>query len=669
MAERQKYKITDPASGRVITVTTDKQMTTELGMEYLKKAFGGKLTFDELANDTNYLADLRASHYKDANEKWQGTDQELIEKDFEYWNMVENNLAVGANELATSFADLDQKDAQRLLRRYDVYDRTAATGEGSRAGWEQFKGVSKAMLTDPTNYAGGIGIFKLLASKLGAKGAMRFILTKIAAPSAIGASYAAASNAQNQQMKVQLGERESIDGGELAANTLVGAATGPLATPAVKAVAAAGRVFNPASYGRGIDSAKRAVAETMGGQKAAQTGVIDEGKQAMDSVGDGGLASASESASVKLSDELAAARQNFDDKYTELGELGVSPQAINSFLQNIYSRGIKQGALPDLEDAVRLMQEGKLSPTDTLREIRRQLGIAGFSKDFKGSTNILRDLKDQAQKLFTESAEKSGKGEQAAKLDAAYSNFSQLDNKIRQSAGKDTKVSNLLDSLVTVPEKSSTRMKDFFKEIERIGKASGNENFVVEQKELLRMAMSEKLFAGNSAKFKNFVRSDSGRQALKQLYPEVKDQTLLRWAKILENSQEQGSAALFWGRYIAQGLAFAVPTAAGAGGGQVLSGAATGGAALVIFRSLLDSPQFTKLAMNVYSKDKVNKPALRRMQKYLVKKGMTEENARTFTKQMAGQAITQGIADNPPEFAVEQAMRVPEMLPTAPAGQ
>ena len=216
--ERKSYKITDPVTGRVITVTTDKPMTAELGMQYLKQTFGGKLTFDDLANDSNYLTDLKAEHYKSSNDKWEGTDEELIEKDFEYWNMVENNLAVGGVELATTFANLDQKDAQRMLRRYDVYDRTAATGEGSRSGWEQFKGVSKAMLTDPTNYAGGIGIFKLLATKLGGKGAMRFILTKIAAPSAIGATYAGVANYENQKMKEQLGERESIDRGELGAN-------------------------------------------------------------------------------------------------------------------------------------------------------------------------------------------------------------------------------------------------------------------------------------------------------------------------------------------------------------------------------------------------------------------------------------------------------------------
>ena len=658
--ERKSYKITDPIYGRVITVTTDKPMTAELGMQYLKQTFGGKLTFDDLANDSNYLTDLKAEHYKSSNDKWEGTDEELIEKDFEYWNMVENNLAVGGVELATTFANLDQKDAQRMLRRYDVYDRTAATGEGSRSGWEQFKGVSKAMLTDPTNYAGGIGIFKLLATKLGGKGAMRFILTKIAAPSAIGATYAGVANYENQKMKEQLGERESIDRGELGANIAVGATVGPLATPAVKLIGAAGRVLKPSSWKSGVASTEKAVMETLGGAKAAQEGVIDAGKKELQQ--GGGHASASEAASAGLSDELAIINKNFDDAYTKLGELDVRPQEINSFLQKIYDSGIKKGALLDLEDAVRLMREGKLSPTDALRQIKRSLGDAGFSGDFKASTNILKRLKEEAQALFTKAAHRSKKGQEAADLDASYSDFLGIDRKIKQAAGSESKVSSLIASITASPKKSSSLIKDYLKDINKIGKHSGNENFANDQIDLLKSSLSEHMFKSQSGAFKSFVGTDSGRKALKQLYPDISEKTFQNWAKILENSSRHGGASTFWGRMLAQVVGGSAGYAAGGGFGLAVG--------LIGMASILKSAKFQSMAMRVYSKDVIQPKELKRIEVYLIDKGMPEADARSFTKQIAGQVVTQAVAKNPPEIAVQKAEQFNQMfIPTAAAGQ
>lgn len=647
--ERQTYKITDPVYGRSIKVTTDRDMTATYGKELLNQTFGGRLTFDDLENDSNYLTDLQSNYFIENGEKYTGGNQELIEKDFEYWNMIDNNLTVGANEIFSTFKDLSQLDAQRMLRRYDTYERTNATGEGSRSGWEQFKGVSKAMVLDPANYAGGAGLFKTLAMKLGGKGAMRFILTKIAGPAAIGASYAATANAENQQMKVQFGERESIDGGELAANTAIGTIAGPIAPLLVGGAAKV--IKAPFKIKSSIQGGANAAVETLGGQKAAQTGVIDAGKKAMD--GGAGHSSAAETASAGLSDELKAANKIFTDDYKALGNLDVRPQTINTFQERIYSEGIKRGSLPDLDDAVRQMQQGKITPTEALREIKRILGKTAYDKDFNSSSNILKRLKTEAQDIFDEGAARSGKSKEAAELDARYSDFLGLDSKIKKAAGSDSRVSGLINTMVSSPAKSKILINEYLTEINRIAKYSGNKDFVQQQTDLLRMSMSEQLFAGNSAKFKNFVRSQSGRQALRKLYPDVKDETMLKWAKILENSQDQGSAALFWGRYIAQGLAATIGVVAGSSGGVVGMG---GGmvASMVIFRGLLNSPQFTNLAMRVYSKDKINEPVLNRMEKFLVSKGIPEPDARKFVIQMTGQVVTKGTGANPPDIAINQ---------------
>jgi len=521
MGDKQTYLIEDKVYGRSINVTTDQEMDTELGNYYLKQTFGGKLKFDDLSTDNNYLTDLKAHHYKTSNEKI--TDKDLIEKEFQYWNMVDNNLTRGAYELFDDFANLDQKDAQRMLRRYDVYDRTSAFGEGSRDGWEQFKGVTAAMLTDPTNAAGGFGLFKMLATKLGSKGAMRFILTKIAGPAAIGSAYAGASNVENQQMKVQLNERENIDSNELTGAMKIGAVIGPAAGPAIGLASKAGKLINPKAYMRGGEASQKTVVETLGGAQVAQEGVVKEGKELLQKTG--GHSSSSEAASAGLNDEMATIATKFKDDFIKLGELDVRPQHINDFLQKIYDSGIKPGKLADVEDAVRLMQQGKISPTDALRSIKSAIGNAAFDSNFKASTNILRRLKEEAEALWQKSATKAGKGKESAELNARYSDFLGIDKKIR-GANTEVKVSNIIASVTSSPKKSATLIKQYLKELNSIGKHSGNENFVGDQLALLQSSMSEHLFKGTSSTFKTFVGTSSGRAALKQVYPDINTRTL-----------------------------------------------------------------------------------------------------------------------------------------------
>ena len=666
MGDKQTYLIEDKVYGRSINVTTDQEMDTELGNYYLKQTFGGKLKFDDLSTDNNYLTDLKAHHYKTSNEKI--TDKDLIEKEFQYWNMVDNNLTRGAYELFDDFANLDQKDAQRMLRRYDVYDRTSAFGEGSRDGWEQFKGVTAAMLTDPTNAAGGFGLFKMLATKLGSKGAMRFILTKIAGPAAIGSAYAGASNVENQQMKVQLGERENIDSDELTGAMKIGAVIGPAAGPAIGLASKAGKLINPKAYMRAGEATQKTVVETLGGPQVAQQGVVQEGKELLQKTG--GHSSSSEAASAGLNDEMATIATKFKDDFIKLGELDVRPQHINDFLQKIYDSGIKPGKLADVEDAVRLMQQGKISPTDALRSIKSAIGNAAFDSNFKASTNILRRLKEEAEALWQKSATKAGKGEESAALNARYSDFLGIDKKIR-GANTEVKVSNIIASVTSSPKKSATLIKQYLKELNSIGKHSGNENFVGDQLALLQSAMSEHLFKGTSSTFKKFVDSSSGRAALKQVYPDINTRTLENWAKILDNSSSHGGASTFWGRILAQSVGPIVGTAIGGATAGPMGAAIGSIIGFAGFAGILKSPKFQSMAMKVYSKDTIKPRDLKRIEIYLIDKGMPESDAKLFVRNMAGLGITRAAAGEP-ETVVEQVNNMPIMnslLNTSPAGQ
>jgi hypothetical protein len=666
MGDKKTWRIHDKIYGRSIDATTHLPMTEELGNQLIKEEFSKKLKFDDLVNDNNYLTDLKAHHYKTSNEKI--TDQELIEKDFEYWNMIDNNITRGAYELFDDFANLDQKDAQRMLRRYDIYDRTSAFGEGSRSGWEQFKGVTKAMLTDPTNALGGYGLFKTLAMKLGGKGAMRFILTKVAGPAAIGSAYAGASNLETQQMKVQLGEREGVDSDELTGAMKVGAVIGPVAGPAIGLASKATKLINPKAYMRGGEATQKTLIETLGGSQVAQEGVVKEGKDLLQKAG--GHTSSSEAASVGLNDEMATIAQRFDEDFVKLGELDVRPQHINSFLQKIYDSGIKPGKLADVEDAVRLMQQGKMTPTDALRLIKKGLGDAGFNSDFKASTNILRRLKEEAEVLWQKSAKRAGKGKESAELNARYSDFLGIDKKIR-GANTEVQVSNLIASITSSPRKSATLIKAWKADIDKVGKHSGNENFVNEQMDLLQSSMSEHLFKGTSNTFKTFVGTASGRATLKKVFPDINERTFKNWAKILENSASHAGAATFWGRILAQAVG---PTVGAAIGGTSAGpmGAAIGSVVgFAAFAGILKSPKFQSMAMKVYAKDTIKPRDLKRIEVYLVDKGMPEKDAKLFTRNMAGLGATRAAAEEP-EAVIDTVQAMPIMqslLSTSPAGQ
>jgi len=646
------YKITHPITGRVLTIETDKELTNELIDEAFNEEFNKELTFTDLANDENYLADLKKNHSNTQGQEWEGTDEELIENDFEYWNYIENNLARGGLELATTFSDLSPKDAQRMLRRFDIYDRTNATGEGSRSGWEQFKGVTKAMIFDPTNYAGGWGLARVLMSKLGGKGALRFLLTKVAAPSAAGATWSTAANLEHQQMKKQFGEREEVDMGELGTSTAVGAVVGPLGSPVVKLAGKATKVVNPWAWKRGIEKTKKAVFDTLGGSKASREGVIDQGEKQLQK--EGGHASSVESANVSLTDELTKANIKFEDEYKALGELDVRPQHIIDLYNKMISKGIKKGKLGDLEDAINQMKLGQKSPTDALREIKAALGNAAFGKDFKAFKNILIGLKEDANKLFNDAAKRSGKGKEVADLDARYSDFLRLDKRIKQSAGSESKVSDLLGRITSSPRKSAVLIKEYLSEINRIGRHSGNENFVTDQMELLRSSLSEHMFKGTGSTFITFVETESGRKALRQLYPDISGKTFKNWAKIINNSKKHGGAATFWGQLLARII--------GGGVGHHAAGDVGGVAGLIGMSHIIKSPKFQSMAMKIYGEGVIKPKDLNRMQVYLVKQGMTEANARTFTQQMAGTVVSKGVAQNPPEEATNEMNQVKQQV-------
>ncbi len=661
----QTYRLTDPIYGRVIKVDLPEPPTEDEIKGFFSETFpeDRELKFSGLAENKQYMADLKGNWKSEGNEEFEGEDSELVEKDFEYWNSVEFNLTNGAIELVTTFANLEPKEAQRILRRYDTYDRTSATGEGSRDFSEQFKGVSWAMITDPTSYAGGFGIIKNLLAKNGTKSLLKSILIKASTPMGVGAAYGAAADAEHQAMLMELGAQDEYSGTQTAVSAGLGAGLGKVAPIATKAVIGttktAVKMLQPSKWKSGLESAEAAAMETMGGATVAKQGVIKEGEELLTS--GGGHAEAAITASNRLSDEFSAGWTKFDEKYTSLGQLDVRPQHLISLLNNLKQKEIQ--GLGNIEQYVDLMSKGEITPTRALRLIRSQLGKLQQAslKDTNanhGADEILKTFHNESKAIFATAAQRVGKGKEAKKLDAEYAEFASIQGRhdIIKASNQTSKASDLINSIVTSPEKSHIRINEYLTEISKIAKASGNKEFVKEQTELIGASLAEFLFKGDSAKFQAFVKSPSGQKTLLALYPDLTSKGLNRWSRILENASVHGGAATFWGRMISQTLAGTL----GAG----IAGKMGGVLSFIGMAKLLRSQKFQDMAMRVYAREGINQKALNRMETYLVKQGMSEKQARGFIANISGTVVTKAATSQIPQETKDTAVQYADRLPT-----
>jgi hypothetical protein len=168
-----------------------------------------KYAFDELKNKKEYTDVLLRNVLEDTGEAYEGDIEDLIEDDFEHWNLFTNNLTAGIGKIAQNVATMtDQEKADNLVR-YTTYDDTDSFGEGSRDWWEQTKGVGLALATDPLTYtlAGNI-------PKLAAKTAQSAMIKKLfeqgtGAPLATAIMGGAMSGANDLNMQAQ---RSSLGG-------------------------------------------------------------------------------------------------------------------------------------------------------------------------------------------------------------------------------------------------------------------------------------------------------------------------------------------------------------------------------------------------------------------------------------------------------------------------
>ena len=626
------YTVEDDIYGRLYDIEADDDASDDKIMalygEARDKAYGNELTFDNLSQDTDFIEDARANYKFREGKEWEGNDTQLVEDQFEYWNYVDNNLGSGLSS-AYDFSKLDKKEKQRTLRLFDVYDRTNMTGDGSRPFLEQLKGVGKAVLTDPTNLVGGLGLWKLIG-KSATKGLSKMALQKIMFPAASGATWGAASETERQTREIALEKREELDGGEISSSAGTGAVAGfagPIITRNVGRLAEkvpkiATLPFSKKAREKVREKAQSQYVKTLGGgSPSAQRAV---GEELAEDIGKGDFIGGTTKAFDILATKAGEIKNKFVERYQKLGELNIRTDQLNKFVVDMEEAGIE---IPAARDVLQMLGSGEYTRTEALRELRsvvsETLNDAYRGKgDMAKRWRIVKPWEDRIKKLFLDSAKGANKLDKATQLDKQYSNWQKFQRNMDGSGGKDilkaggdkVKLDALITQMIATPTKSLSKWSKILNQVDNMGKWSKDDTFAPQMKKFILEAVKSELFQGKKPKILRFMEDDTGLATLKKLFPE-RASVLDDLSVIYRNAVRAGnnSVPLYWGRIIPAILA---STAGGMTGGP--AGAAIGTAvSLKGIEAAVNSPVFRKMAMNAYKDGKTNEKSINGMMKWL----------------------------------------------------
>ena len=231
-------------------------------------------SFEELPYKANYVEGLKDNYFLendvDFDDQKEMSITELIEKDFEYFNLLDGSIVAGGVELAKlPFADEKAKNNMRV--RLNTYINTAATGDGSRGFGEQAKGVLTGVGVDLA-VSGGAGVAaKVLGSKFVGLNALKKFLGPKKSIAATGAVLSAGSDLERQGLEVQTDLRENIDPVQTAVSGALGAVIPLAVQPVGKLVGSMGRLAT-----HPVQLITKGTQKLGGGKNAATTQAVSE---------------------------------------------------------------------------------------------------------------------------------------------------------------------------------------------------------------------------------------------------------------------------------------------------------------------------------------------------------------------------------------------------------
>jgi len=607
----------------------------------------GGLRFDKLQENDDYISDLKKVHKTLKRKDWEGSDEDLIEDSFEFFNASFNNEL----KLLSTIDDIRKMDDDTkaaMNNVFNTYNNTTITGEGSRPMWEKVKDAS-ALLWAPTTYMGGkfiAGGAMHMAAKQGIK---KLLAGSVAKRSGLVAGGIVGAHDTGIQLGVEgkLDKDKEFDWKRAALSTGMGLGLGAAAPIAIKGVgkliSGTGKVVTGTAKGiahpiQSAQALKGAAIKTGGGGEAAREGVVRETKEILDdAVGTGGKEEAAAGLNTNLIDVISKGKVKFTKQYDKLGEIKVTQAQVKKLVNDLHAKpGVNR--IGNLEDTVEAMVGKQLTPTQALRKVRSTLGkesnraLRGVGPNIS-SDQVLSNFYKQSRNLFTASAKKAGKGDVAKKLDKDYSDFLRIraDRTITNATEDSSAATRKL--IGAISSKDPHKVDEFINQMNKLGRLSGDANFGKAQKQNLQMALHEHLFTGtNAAPLKRFLGDKSGIKVLQKVYGDVLDkQAWQGYADILENAADHGGLGVLMTRILAGGAGAITGGPFGAVGGYVA------------INALMKSKAFQRQAMKVFSNNpKKKEQGLGAIAKFMESKGIDGAARKKIMDLLVGSATIGG---------------------------
>jgi len=502
--------------------------------------------FKELAFKPQYVKALKNNYFQTTGNTFDKNTEglsihDLIEQDFEHWNMIDGSLIAGGVELAKTFGDMSDDTKANNLSRWQTYINTPSFGEHSRAFTEQALGVGKGVALD-VGATAGLGITTNIGKNLLGKSTARGILTKALSTrtkvAGTGSLYGMIADVERQGTEIGLGGKEDYDVGQGLTSAAIGAVAPTVMGPVGTMIGKTGRAAT--HWGQAAGTTVKSLTGGYGATAAAR-GVTRESAEAIGkySSSEVGVGAANFQSNLKLG--LGNTHSYYQDAFDAIPLENINPVGVRNVVQRWNKT--KGMVLPDKAKQIMAKLDAKtITPIQALRELKKVLWREGRDADATVSDSAtLHGFRKELINMEEIAAFNQGHGKQYLALKKGYGEFNELlktrMGKLIVGASEDPVKAGALVKSMAFGDFSWNNLRQFQIGVKKALKGTGNEEVAVNLNKNIRTTMSNYLLEKDG---QNLIRlisgSQKGLQTLKRIYPD----DVVFWDRMQELSARLG---------------------------------------------------------------------------------------------------------------------------------
>jgi len=502
--------------------------------------------FKELAFKPQYVKALKNNYFQTTGNTFDKNTEglsihDLIEQDFEHWNMIDGSLIAGGIEMAKAFGDMSDDTKANNLSRWQTYINTPSFGEHSRDFTEQVGGVGKGVLLD-VGATAGLGITTNIGKNLLGKTASRGLITKALSTrtkvAGTGALYGMVADVERQGTEIGLGGKEDYDVGQGLTSAAIGAVAPTVMGPVGTMIGKTGRAAT--HWGQAAGTTVKSLTGGYGATAAAR-GVTRESAEAIGkySSSEVGVGAANFQSNLKLG--LGNTHSYYQDAFDAIPLENINPVGVRNVVQRWNKT--KGMVLPDKAKQIMAKLDAKtITPIQALRELKKVLWREGRDADATVSDSAtLHGFRKELINMEEIAAFNQGHGKQYLALKKGYGEFNELlktrMGKLIVGASEDPVKAGALVKSMAFGDFSWNNLRQFQIGVKKALKGTGNEEVAVNLNKNIRTTMSNYLLEKDG---QNLIRlisgSQKGLQTLKRIYPD----DVVFWDRMQELSARLG---------------------------------------------------------------------------------------------------------------------------------